>query len=1005
MARIFSFGLLAALGIGAATAIIPDMMREASADVIYSQDFNSPNALQGMIVINSNNDFKEWSLKDGCAWLQYNGQEASDDWLLTPALSLSAGNIYKIKFEAWAHIGNQYPERFELKCGTTPTAEGMTIQLLEPTDLTNKEGERQLFECAFTPEADGTYYFGFHGISDADMSALFLDNIVITKAVQTVPSAPTDLTVAGDPMGTNKAEISFKAPTTDMTGAPLTSMSKIELLREDVLIHTFENPQPGEELSYTDMSPIRGLITYHVVPYSNEGAGMEAFLTAFIGVNTPAPCPSVTVVESSSKPGLVTVSWEAPTVDVDGNPINQDLITYEVVERNGYWSQQVIKSDIRGTSYTYQAVPVGEPQEFKQWGVYAYTANGTKHDTRTGTLAVGTPYDTPYYESFADGTPATIVSFDSELDAGSWTYYTDETGNGIHAQDGDNGFVGIFTSDTETPSVLALGKVNLDCVNPGLSFYLYNPIGYMGANLDTLDVEVYFGDKWESIYSVTLEDLALQDDWNRIMLSLEEMPLTTAQFRFVGRIVNGGAILIDNIRIGELYNYNIGATAISSPAYVKPDTDFNIDVTVENFGMCDASGYEVTLLRNGQEVGTLPGEAIEPCEAYVVSFTDRVNVAADDVISYQAYVTWADDQDPSDNMSRKCSSQLQRSLLPSPDYLTAQENKGTVTLTWNEPDMETSEGATVTESFELAESWAIDNVEGWTFIDGDGAQTYSLQAFTYPGKNAPMAYQVFDRASQPFTTESGFDAASGVKFLASFCSASGKNDDWAISPRLSGNAQTISLQASSFAAAQGYEYLETFEILYSNSGTEVEDFTLLTTVKNVPTQWTRYTFNLPEGARYFAIRCISEDKFIFMVDDVTYEPDVIGAGLELLGYNIYRDEIRLNQTPVTSTSYVDENVPAGDYTYVVSAVYDKGESGISNLVFVSTQGSGVRAIATSQFGVSVHDGKILYNGEGRADVYDMQGRLVMSLANGSQTSLPTGMYIVTANGQSAKIRL
>ncbi|MBE0638435.1 MAG: T9SS type A sorting domain-containing protein [Bacteroidales bacterium] len=54
----------------------------------------------------------------------------------------------------------------------------------------------------------------------------------------------------------------------------------------------------------------------------------------------------------------------------------------------------------------------------------------------------------------------------------------------------------------------------------------------------------------------------------------------------------------------------------------------------------------------------------------------------------------------------------------------------------------------------------------------------------------------------------------------------------------------------------------------------------------------------------------------------------------LLGYDIYRDEVKLNQETWTSTSYVDENLLNGTYDYYVKAVYDDGVSDPSNMIEV-----------------------------------------------------------------------
>jgi len=47
---------------------------------------------------------------------------------------------------------------------------------------------------------------------------------------------------------------------------------------------------------------------------------------------------------------------------------------------------------------------------------------------------------------------------------------------------------------------------------------------------------------------------------------------------------------------------------------------------------------------------------------------------------------------------------------------------------------------------------------------------------------------------------------------------------------------------------------------------------------------------------------------------------------DLLGYNVYKDEIQINTSIVTDLSYNDPNLDFGTYQYTVTAVYDEGES-------------------------------------------------------------------------------
>lgn len=930
----------------------------------YSQTFDNAASFDNLTIINANDDIKEWEYQDGKACLWYNSNEAADDWLILPGMNMTEGMGYTISFDAWAHIGNQYPERIEVKYGMAPTVDGMTDVVMEPTLLTNKENEPVHFEFTVKPNLTGLYFIGFHGISDPDQSRLFLDNIKVTAMDLSVPAAPVSFTVTPDPMGSNKATISFIAPDKDLAGKTLSSIEKIEIFRGDDKIHTIENPAPGAELSYVDDGASRGMTTYRAAAYTASGRGADAFTTVFVGVNTPAPVPSVEVYESESKPGQVTLTWEEPTVDVDGNPINKDLITYEIVERNGIYSQTVIKSGIKGTTYTYQAVPAGEEQKFVQWGVYSYTENGTKHDTRTDMKAIGKPYPAPYTESFSNGEASSLLENKYNGVDTDWAIYTDEDKLGTSAQDGDNGFSGFVSEQQGEFAQLTLGKVSLAGVSsPALTFYLYNPTGVLGAIDDLFEVDIFSNNEWTPIYETKLCDLGKENKWNRIVIPLQAYSGKTIQIRFLTGIINGGLILIDNIYIGELYKQNAAATSVTAPIQVRPNKEFNVEVTVENLGTEPFDNYTVTLYRGDKEIATEAGKAIIPSDEARVSFKDCLGVASDDKVTYSAVLTADHDQNVADNNSRTTTVTLVRSTLPAPEQLQTSVDKNTVTLRWNEPDMSALDNMQVTESFENATSWAINDLEGWKFVDGDDAETYSFQGYTYPGKNEKMAYQIFDSASGPFATESGFDAVTGSKYLVSFCSKSGQNDDWAISPELNGKAQTITLMASSFAVGEYSHYYESFEVLYSTTGTEISDFMPAgEPVEEVPEKWTEYSFNLPEGAKYFAIHCTSKDKYVFMVDDVTFCPKPQVDRESFAGYNVYRDGERLNETPVKELTYVDNKVDRGDYTYVVTALFGDEESNISNLA---------TAIVTEHLDSGVDS---IYSDDEEMVIFDLMGR-------------------------------
>ncbi len=138
----------------------------------------------------SNNDGFSWHLSAASAntgtvhfrtdW-NPNGQTAANDWLFSPCLQLSAAKAYKVHFfsEVGEDANGLYPEKLELKTGTTKSAAGMTQNIFDFGLQQNSAYEERL--AAFKPATNGIYYVGFHCYSDADKWFLDVDDVTISE--------------------------------------------------------------------------------------------------------------------------------------------------------------------------------------------------------------------------------------------------------------------------------------------------------------------------------------------------------------------------------------------------------------------------------------------------------------------------------------------------------------------------------------------------------------------------------------------------------------------------------------------------------------------------------------------------------------------------------------------------------------------------------------------------------------------------------------------------------
>jgi hypothetical protein len=116
-------------------------------------------------------------------------------------------------------------------------------------------------------------------------------------------------------------------------------------------------------------------------------------------------------------------------------------------------------------------------------------------------------------------------------------------------------------------------------------------------------------------------------------------------------------------------------------------------------------------------------------------------------------------------------------------------------------------------------------------------------------------------------------AHSGKKLGCSFSSQPplNPNNKWLISPKMSlANNPKIEFWVQTYNVNYG---LETFNVGVSVTDSNPNNFELAnTTVESAPAAWTRKTYLLDKYANkdvFVGIQCVSNDKFIFMIDDIS----------------------------------------------------------------------------------------------------------------------------------------
>ncbi len=955
--------------------------------------------LDGFLVVDANGDGRTWMAIEGAARMWWHTQHAMDDWLLTPPLRLKAGQSYDVAADLSCKSLNS-PERIEIMVGRSVNPADFTTVLLEPTVIANKRDEAPMeWSSIFIPEEDGIYFIGFHAISDADSYYLYVDNFVISAPKSAkAPAAIADFTVTPGYKGAMTADIAFTAPEKAFDGTTLSSLTKIELSRNGELIKTWEAPAPGAKLTYTDNLTKTGDYTYTVVPYNENGNGGESVGSAYVGVDYPADITSVTAYETAT-PGEVTISWEAVTKTTAGGDLDPSQVTYDLYR---YIDQKFypVAFDLSVTTYTYQAVQAGK-QEFVQYAVFPVTDRGEGAGDVSEFFPAGTPYSSMQITQDSDLKNYIIAT------AGYWYTY-DYINTGIYGQD-DDWFLGMH-GDIDDEGFVLTGYISLAGMeNPGFTFYTYN-VGLDTGNADLNEIEVGVKVKGESDFTIVkgivVGETGPVGAWNRVTVDLAEYVGKVVQLELIAMTVNTTYTFIDNLVVASLLNHDLGILDIAAPAKVKTGDEYTVSVLIANEGKSAAKDYNVELYVDDVLVATKPGEELATGARATVDFAPVMSPLATQPASVYARIAYAADLDPSNNQSATLKVEPVSPSLPEVTDLSADVVNNAVILTWSEPAVDTAPGQAVTEDFEDANSFSA-TYGDWVFVDLDKSPVGGFQ-----GSNPPCikpnettgSFWIWD-SDKIYTDYSALNAHSGTKYLfAMFRYDDGPADDWAISPELDGSAQTISFWAQSYHPS----YLEQIEIWYSTGSTDPADFVQIEGVGGaVPNAWTEYDVKLPAGAKRFAIRSCAEGSFMLMIDDVTYSPAGAINDIQLLGYNVYRDGVKLNDALLEECEFTDPTVEAAKiYNYVVTAVYNRGESGASNTVVINDL-SGIESIYGTALTITATRGAIVVTGAVGHDVavYTVDGKTIYSGAGAAKTVIPApqGIYVVKAGPAVKKL--
>ena len=622
-------------------------------------------------------------------------------------------------------------------------------------------------------------------------------------------------------------------------------------------------------------------------------------------------------------------------------------------------------ADVTGQTELTIDFPVDEGEQTYQY--FGISANDGKAAT-DATLAysevfVGAPLDIPLYESFE--------------------------GRSVHYAWSCNGGLGVSTNSSDEDGV-ALKLYNNG--NGEQVYFMLDKVDLTTAANPTLllDVRSESTDKVYGIGSVDNGDLQLlaqanvTADYTTFKVPLTSI-MTAQRFSSVGIVANietpsvqnyEDTLIIDNIRIVDLYQYDL-AIDVKADATVQAGSNAKIVAKVTNNGENAANGYTVVIKAGEKELlNQTVNEVLLPFKSteFETELTTTIFSEEGDVDIVAEVIFENDLVEDNDMSTATVSVKTSKAAQPTNLYATQSEESNIVTMTWTAPDTSASQQADDFSSYANGAN-ATGAIGNWTVVNANGGTKGSLfEDLELPSYGKTTAWEVFNLATYGGNSDAfaGADGNVNNNYLISIYNSSNGSyldcDDWLISPELPGVAQTLTFDVKAFNdyGAQNYQ------VLYSTTGKETADFTLIQEVPDNGGAWHTVSYELPEGTKYFAIRNVTDgdNGFILAIDNISY----LAGGSEPVGYNVYVNEEFVKTA--TETTATVEFTQTKEYKLSVTAVYP-GEVESKPVSITLNLTTGIEQLITT--------GKTI-------KVYTLDGKYIGTMNN--TESLKKGAYII-----------
>ncbi|MDD6228179.1 MAG: hypothetical protein PUA94_03980 [Bacteroidales bacterium] len=358
------------------------------------------------------NQWKYSADKEGALYVE-NKSKAADDWLISPAITLTAGNTYSVTvFIQNISTYSSDKQKFELCFG-----QEATIASLKPNQMMKEESLAKSTwpvekKGTMTATTSGDYYFGIHLYSNSYNGNCLVTKIVVEQQL-TYPGAVTDLAVTPATQGKLEATVNWTWPSVNNAGGPLSEISGAKIYRgnsyisatDTYLVATYEQAStPGSAGQWTDNTLTEpGKYYYMVVPFNTNGPSTvspKKVESDWIGLDTPGSVSNVTATPVAGNDKAVSLNFSYPTGS-NGGYLDLSLVKYKITRTSGSDTTVTVEEGWNGTlPYVDTTIPGLDTYYYQVYTVYNNSTSWS--GVKSNTVSTGGTLSLPYTNDFAN---------------------------------------------------------------------------------------------------------------------------------------------------------------------------------------------------------------------------------------------------------------------------------------------------------------------------------------------------------------------------------------------------------------------------------------------------------------------------------------------------------------------------------------------------------------------------------------------------------------------------